>query len=42
MMFSSIYALDVDECVVMIYLWRFCNFCEIGLIMKKFDFDDVE
>jgi len=42
MMFSSIYALDVDESIVVIELWWFCNFCENGLIMKKFDFDDVE
>jgi len=42
MMFSSIYALVVDESIVVIELWWFYNFCENGLIMKKFDFDDVE
>jgi len=42
MMFSSIYALGVDESIVVIELRWFCNFCENGLIMKKFNFDDVE
>jgi len=42
MMFSSIYALGVDESIVVIELWWFYNFCENGLIMKKFDFDDFE
>jgi len=37
MMFSSIYALGVDESIVVIELWWFCNFCENGLIMRKFD-----
>jgi len=35
MMFSSIYALGVDESIVVIELWWFCNFYEYGLIMKK-------
>jgi len=37
MMFSSIYALGVDESIVVIELLWFCNFCENGLIMRKFD-----
>jgi len=35
MMLSSIYAFGVDESIVVIELWWFCNFCENGLIMKK-------
>ena len=37
-----LYALGVDESIVVIELWWICNFYENGLIMKKFDFDDVK
>ena len=36
-MMFSIYALGVDESIVVIELWWFCNFCENGLIIRKFD-----
>jgi hypothetical protein len=42
MLMIIIHALGVDKCVVVVKLWCFYDFCEIGLKLEKFDFDEFE
>jgi len=42
MLVMIIYVLDVDKCVIVVKLLCFYDFCENGLKMKKFYFDEFE
>jgi len=42
MLVMIIHALDVDKCVVVVKLLCFYHFCENGLKIEKFDFDELE
>ena len=42
MMVMIIHALGVDKCVVVVKLLCFYHFCENGLKMEMFDFDEFD